>query len=84
MKKGYNNTPGIYFNYIPFHESDEKIVNDIIQAKALHKKKKRPQSLILLQKVYKQAFKATALKKNECFSNIRETYGYEDNYFDNL
>ena len=82
MKKGYNNTPGIYFNYIPFHESDEKIVNDIIQAKS--KKKKRPQSSIPLQKGYKQAFKPAALKKNECFSNIRETYGYEDNYFENL
>ena len=40
MKKGYNNIPGIYFNYIPFHESDEKIVNDIIQSKVLRKEKK--------------------------------------------
>ena len=83
MKKGFNNTPGIYFNYIPFHESDEKKVNDIIQAKS-KRGKKRPQSSIPLQKAYKQAFKPAALKKNECFSNIRETYGYEDKYFDNL
>ena len=81
MKKGFNNTPGIYFNYTPFHENDEKKVSDIIQAKG---RKKRPQSSIPLQKAYKQAFKPAALKKNECFSNIRETYGYEDKYFDNL
>ena len=83
MKKGYHNTPGIYFNYIPFHENDEKIVDNIIQTK-LKRKKKRPQSSIPLQKGYKQAFKPAALKKNECFSNIKETYGYEDKYFDNL
>ena len=83
MKKGLNNTPGIYFNYIPFHESDEQKVNDIIQSKS-NKRKKRPQSSIPLQKAYKQAFKPASLKKNECFSNIRDTYGYEDKYFDNL
>ena len=84
MKKGFNNTPGIYFRYIPFHESDENKVNEIIQAKTLRNKKKRPQSSIPLQKAYRVAFKPAALKKNECFSNIRETYGYEDKYFDNL
>ena len=84
MKKGFHNTPGIYFNYTPFHENDEKKVNDIIQAKSMRNKRKRPQSSVPLQKAYKQAFKPAALKKNECFSNIRETYGYEDKYFDNL
>ena len=84
MKKGFNNTPGIYFRYIPFHESDENKVNEIIQAKTLRNKKKRPQSSIPLQKADRVAFKPAALKKNECFSNIRETYGYEDKYFDNL
>ena len=82
MKKGFNNTPGIYFNYIPFHESDENKVNAIIQSKS--NRRKRPQSSIPLQKAYRQAFKPAALKKNECFSNRRETYGYEDKYFDNL
>ena len=32
MKKGFNNTPGIYFNYIPFHENDENIVSNIVKA----------------------------------------------------
>ena len=58
-------------------------MDNIIQTK-LKRKKKRPQSSIPLQKGYKQAFKPAALKKNECFSNIKETYGYEDKYFDNL
>ena len=84
MKKGFNNTPGIYFNYIPFHENDENIVSNIVKAKSMRNKKKRPQSSIPLQKAYKVAFKPAALKKNECFSNIRETYGYEDKYFENL
>ena len=71
MKKGFNNTPGIYFRYIPFHESDENKVNEIIQAKTLRNKKKRPQSSIPLQKAYRVAFKPAALN-------------YEDKYFDNL
>ena len=84
MKKGFNNTPGIYFSYAPFHENNENFINNAINNKNLLKKKKRPQSSIPFQKAYKTAFKPASLKKNECFSNIKETYGYEDKYFDNL
>ena len=84
MKKGFNNTPGIYFSYAPLHQNDESKINNELQNKNLNKKKKRPQSSVPLQRAYKSAFKPASLKKNECFSNIRETYGYEDKYFDNL
>jgi len=84
MKKGFNNTPGIYFSYAPLHENNENKINDQLQNKNLKKRKKRPQSSVPLQRAYKAAFKPASLKKNECFSNIRETYGYEDKYFDNL
>ena len=84
MKKGFNNTPGIYFSYAPLHENNENKINDQLQKKNLKKRKKRPQSSVPLQRAYKAAFKPASLKKNECFSNIRETYGYEDKYFDNL
>ena len=82
MKKGLNNTPGIYFSYTPFHENNDDKINKELKNKNI--RKKRPQSSIPLQHAYKQAFKPASLKKNECFSNIRETYGYEDKYFDNL
>jgi hypothetical protein len=81
MKKGFNNTPGIYFSYTPLHENNENKINEELKNKM---KKKRPQSSIPLQRAYRTAFKPASLKKNECFSNIRETYGYEDKYFDNL
>ena len=84
MKKGFHNTPGIYFSYAPFHENNENKINDELQNKNLKMKKKRPQSSVSLQRAYKSAFKPASLKKNECFSNIRETYGYEDKYYDNL
>jgi hypothetical protein len=83
MKKGFNNTPGIYFSYAPLHENNEDKINKQLQSKS-GKRKKRPQSSVPLQRAYKSAFKPASLKKNECFSNIRETYGYEDKYFDNL
>ena len=82
MKKGFNNTPGIYFSYAPLHENNEQKIEN--QLKARNLKRKRPQSSIPLQRAYKSAFKPASLKKNECFSNIKETYGYEDKYFDNL
>ena len=82
MKKGFHNTPGIYFSYAPFHENNDDKINKELKNKNI--RKKRPQSSIPLQHAYKQAFKPASLKKNECFSNIRETYGYEDKYFDNL
>ncbi len=84
MKKGFHNTPGIYFSYAPLHENNENKINEQLQNKNLKKKKKRPQSSVPLQRAYKVAFKPASLKKNECFSNIRETYGYEDKYFNNL
>ena len=84
MKKGFNNTPGIYFSYAPFHENNENKINEELQNKNNKKMKKRPQSSVPLQRAYKAAFKPASLKKNECFANIRETYGYEDKYFDNL
>lgn len=83
MKKGFHNTPGIYFSYAPFHENNDNVINAQLQER-IQKRKKRPQSSIPLQKAYRQAFKPASLKKNECFSNIRETYGYDDKYFDNL
>ena len=83
MKKGFNNTPGIYFSYAPLHENNENKINDDLKNKT-YKKKKRPQSSVPLQRAYRAAFKPASLKKNECFSNIKETYGYEDKYFDNL
>ena len=82
MKKGFNNTPGIYFNYAPLHENNENKIQEELKKK--NSRKRRPQSSLPLQRTYKQAFKPASLKKNECFSNIRETYGYEDKYFDNL
>lgn len=81
MKKGFNNTPGIYFSYAPLHENDENKIEKINVEK---KKKKRPQSSVPLQHAYKKAFFPASLKKNECFGSIRETYGYEDKYYDNL
>ena len=84
MKKGFHNTPGIYFSYAPLHENNENKINEQLQNKNLKKRKKRPQSSVPLQRAYKVAFKPASLKKNECFSNIRETYGYEDKYFNNL
>lgn len=80
MKKGMNNTPGIYFNYIPFRADLE--AKDV--PSVLEQRKKRPQSSVPLQHAYKRAFFPASLKKNECFSNIKETFGYEDKYFDNL
>ena len=82
MKKGLHNTPGIYFSYAPFHENNDNKISQALKNKKI--RKKRPQSSIPFQHAYKQAFKPASLKKNECFSNIRETYGYEDKYFDNL
>ncbi len=82
MKKGLHNTPGIYFSYAPFHENNDNKISQELKNKKI--RKKRPQSSIPFQHAYKQAFKPASLKKNECFSNIRETYGYEDKYFDNL
>ena len=84
MKKGFNNTPGIYFSYAPFHENDENKINNVIQSKNSRKRKKRPQSSLPIQKAYNVAFRPASLKKNECFSSIKDTYGYEDKYFDNL
>ena len=84
MKKGFNNTPGIYFSYNPFHENNENKINEELQNKNARKRRKRPQSSVPLQRAYKAAFKPASLKKNECFSNIKDTYGYEDKYFDNL
>ena len=79
MKKGFNNTPGIYFSYSPLHENDHQKIE-----KNKLKEKKRPKSSILRKNHFNTPFKPAALKKNECFSNIKDTYGYEDKYFDNL
>lgn len=82
MKKGLNNTPGIYFSYLPFHENNE---NKLEERRAeMKSKKKRPQSSIPLQHAYKKAFFPASLKKNECFGSIKDTYGYDDNYYNNL
>ena len=62
MKKGFNNTPGIYFSYAPLHENNENKINDELKNKT-YKKKKRPQSSIPLQRAYKSAFKPASLKK---------------------
>ena len=84
MKKGFNNTPGIYFSYAPLHDNNEKNINAQLEYKKSKTRKKRPQSSVPLQRAYRSAFKPASLKKNECFSNIKETYGYEDKYYENL
>ena len=83
MKKGFHNTPGIYFSYAPLHENNDDKIRKQLE-RITGKRKKRPQSSVPLQRAYKSAFKPASLKKNECFSNIKETYGYENKYFDNL
>ena len=78
MKKGLYNTPGIYFSFIPFRED--------LEAKDLKTlpRKKRPQTSIPEQKAYKKAFFPASLKKNGTFQSDRDTYGYEDDYFEKL
>lgn len=81
LKKGFYNTPNILFSFTPLgHDKDEKFDFNLIKKQ----NKKRAQSSIPQQRAYQKAFFPASLKKNECFSNIRETYGYEDKYYNNL
>lgn len=83
MKKGFNNTPGILFSYTPARENVEyaDVKNDPTRERNIIK---RPKTSDPSSKDYKKAFFPASLKKCECFSNIRETYGYEDDYYQRL
>ena len=79
-KKGFNNTPGIYFSYIPFHESNETKIKNIIK-----ENKKRPKSCIQRRTpADRNPFRPPSANQHECFSTIKETYGYEDKLYEKL
>lgn len=81
LKKGFYNTPNILFSFTPLgHDKNEKFDFNLLKKE----RKKRCSSSIPAQRAYKKAFFPASLKKNECFSNIPETYGYDDKYFNNL
>ena len=79
-KKGLYNTPNVLFSFTPFgYDKNEKFDFSFFK-----KKPKRPQTSIPSQTAYRKAFFPASIKKNECFSSIRETYGYDDKYYNKL
>ena len=79
MKKGLYNTPGILFSFTPFREDLEaKDVPDLRKPKP-----KRPKSSTAPGE-YHKAFFPASLKRCEAFVSDRETYGYQDEYFNKL
>lgn len=80
-KKGFNNTPGVLFSFTPLgHDKDEKIDMKKVNEE---RRKNRPKSSKVNgdNNAYKKAFFPASLKKNECFSTVKQTYGYDDPYY---
>ena len=88
MKKGFYNTPGILFSYSPLGLSGkDKVTDKMLQEyrdKKQGKGKKRCNSAYPAQTAYRKAFFPASLKKCECFSDIKQTYGYEPAFFNML
>ena len=79
-KKGLYNTPNVLFSFTPFgYDKNEKFDFSFFKNKP-----KRPQTSMPSQAAYRKAFFPASIKKNECFSSIRETYGYDDKYYNKL
>ena len=79
MKKGLYNTPGTLFSFTPFREDLEaKDVPDLRKPKP-----KRPKSSTTPGEYHKPFFPAS-LKKCDAFVSDKETYGYQDEYYNKL
>lgn len=85
MQKGFNNTPGILFSFTPLgHDKNEKMDPAMIKRLRDQQKKKRCNSAFPAQTAYRRPFYPASLKKNECFGDIKQTFGYEPKYFQQL
>ena len=85
MQKGSYNTPGILFSYVPLgYNKKDKFDFDKIKQERQQEIKNRCKSAHPGKTDYKRAFFPASLKKNECFSNIKQTYGYTPDYYSKL